>query len=158
MFLAATDTKSLSLKLDSYTGTGVQNAIAPNPPIVGQPANLVATVTNRSVDDKGVVRGVPVVGAVVELTGSGDWRTNTANPDTSDNAGNVSWQVTCNSPGQQPLSVVVNNAQSFPLSLPDCTVPPPTTTEPATTTTGVIPTTTTRPTTTTTRRTTTTSR
>jgi hypothetical protein len=159
LFVGATETKSLSLKLDRYTGIGVQSAIAPSPPIVGDPSNIVVTVTTRSVDDKGVVRGVPVPGAVVELTGSGDWRTTTANPDTTDSAGEASWQVSCRSAGQQPLSAVVNNAQSFPLSLPDCSLPPPTTTAPPPSTTGVLPTTsTTHPssTTTTAKRTTTT--
>ncbi|MDQ1395524.1 MAG: hypothetical protein QOG64_783 [Acidimicrobiaceae bacterium] len=158
-FLGGSETKTLALRLDRYTGMGVQGAIAPNPPIVGEPANIVVSVTTRSVDDKGVVRGIPVAGAVVELTGSGDWRTSTQNPDSTDNAGHASWQATCRSGGQQPLSVVVNNAQSFPLSIPDCGVPPPTTTAPPSTTSSLLGTTsTTHPpsTTTTTRRTTTT--
>src|SRR5207248_2824996 len=55
LFVGSTETKALSLRVDRYTGTGVQAAIAPSPPVVGEPANLVVSVTTRSVDDKGVV-------------------------------------------------------------------------------------------------------
>jgi hypothetical protein len=150
-FLDGAEKKALNLSLARHQGMAATAAIAPNPPVVGSPANLVVQVTVRGVDERGVVRATPVSGVPIELFGAGDWRVTTPNPTSTDGGGRARWQLVCRRPGSQPLSVVVNDAESFPLSLPACTTPAaeedgtaPATSTPASTTSSTT-TTTTRP-------------
>jgi hypothetical protein len=145
-YMAATDQKQLNLALARYAGTNVTSAVAPVPPIVGDATNLVVAVTSQQVDNQGVVRATPVAGATAELVGSGDWAIKGSSTQTTFGDGTARWQLVCGSPGKQPLSVVVNGTDSFPIDMPACEQPPPETT----TTSTVHSTSTTEPTTTTT--------
>lgn len=140
LFVEGNQTKDLQLKLDRYAGLHAGAAIAPAPPVVGQPANLVVLVTNRSVDSQGVVRAAPVVNVRVELFGGGRWQLDTSAVTTTDGSGQAQWQLRCRESGQQPLSVLVGDSESFPLNLPPCAEAPretsTTTTAKATTTTS----------------------
>lgn len=127
-YLEGAETKSLALKLERYDGLGVSSALAPNPPVVDEPANLVVQVTLRSVDGQGVVRAEPVPGIRVELFGTGDWQVDGDNTQLTDGAGQALWLVRCRSSGLQPLSVLVGDSDRFPLNLPACAAPAPTTT------------------------------
>ena len=149
-FLAGTESKAVNLPLSRYDGRLVQAAIAPHPAVIDQPANLVVQVTVQSVDATGVVRGTPVVGATVQLSGSGDWRVRSENPGISDENGQVRFQVVCQTTGPQPLGATVDG-QFYDLKLPDCSSG---FVEPATTNPSVRP----GPTTTTAKRTTSTTR
>jgi hypothetical protein len=164
-FLEGSENKKLTIGLTRYAGVAVTAAVAPDPPLIDAPTNLVVQVVDQSVDGGGIVRSQPVPGITAELFGSGDWRLTSANPTTTDAAGRARWQLECRRVGQQPLSVVVGDTSTFNLNLSGCTVPPPTgeetdptatseapaTTAPAATTTAKPATTTTtaRPTTTT---------
>ena len=143
-FLGGSESKVLNIALQRYDGTDVEAAIAPSPPIVGAPANLVAQVVTRSVANDGVVRSSPVVGIDVQLFGQGAWRLATPTPAsvTTDGSGRARWQLTCTAAGAQPLSVSVAGSQTFPLDLPACEVPPPTTTAPPGDTSPSVPSTT----------------
>jgi hypothetical protein len=132
-FLGDGEDKQLQLGLTRYTGLAATSAIAPVPPLVEQPANLVVQVVQQSVDADGIVRGEPVAGARVELFGGGEWSVTTANPTVTDTHGRATWQLRCRSTGKQPLSVVVGDQQQFPLDLPACEEPPPETTVPPST-------------------------
>lgn len=121
-FLEGAESKVVNLSLRVYQGTAVSSDIAPNPPVVDQPANLVVQVTDRSVDENGIVRGTPVAGARVEVFGAGDWRFRSANVGTTDDSGNVSFTLDCRRAGQQPLSVLVGEGSTFPLEIPPCAV------------------------------------
>lgn len=131
-FLGEGETKTLNLRVERYTGVGAASALAPDPPVVGEPANLVVQVTLQSVDANGVVRGVPVPGVRAELVGSGDWRVEGQNVQATDGSGRALWRVRCESPGNQPLSVLVGGEESFPLTLPACVAAPPSTTSTST--------------------------
>jgi hypothetical protein len=148
-FLGATDSKQVTLPLTKYDGRSAAAAIAPRPAVIGQQADLVVRLVVQSVDDQGVVRGTPVVGASMQLSGSGDWRVRSENPVVSDANGEGDYTVVCNTSGAQPLGVVVDG-QYYDLKLPDCSsgFVEPSTTDPSVRTT---PTTTTRRTTSTTR-------
>lgn len=151
-FLDSTATKTVNLALTRYQGLAATGAIAPDPPLVDVPANIAVQVTERTVDDQGVVRGVPRGGVNVELFGSGDWQLQSANPAVADVGGVARFRLVCRRAGEQPLSVVVGDSRSFPLVVPACAVPPPDpdeSTQPTTSTTA-------RPTTTTGRASTTT--
>ena len=118
-FLGATESKQVALPLTAYTGRSVAAAIAPRPAVIGQTANLVVRLVVQSVDDQGVVRGTPVVGATMQLSGSGDWRVRSENPIDTDADGEANYTVVCNTTGSQPLGVVVDG-QYYDLKLPDC--------------------------------------
>jgi Carboxypeptidase regulatory-like domain len=124
-FLNDGDTKPLQLVLTRYTGLAVTFAIAPNPPVVEEPANLVVQVVQQSVDPQGIVRGEPVPSVRVELFGGGDWSLTTTNPTFTDGQGRGRWQLRCRSEGKQQLAVVVGDTQQFPLDIAPCVVAPP---------------------------------
>lgn len=149
-FLAGTDSHSMTIQLTAFAGPDVAAAIAPSPPSVDQPANLVVQVTSPTVGPDGVVRGLPQVGASVTLTDGALWQVYNANPLTTGPDGTVLFQVGCQADGDIPLSVSVAGGSPVALQLPDCVGPPPTTTTtpPPSTTTTRPPSTTTTPTTT----------
>ena len=118
-FLGAAESKQVALPLTKYDGRSVAAAIAPRPAVIGQTANLVVRLVVQSVDETGVVRGTPVVGATMQLSGSGDWRVRSQNPVDTDTDGEGSYVVVCNTTGPQPLGVVVDG-QYYDLKLPEC--------------------------------------
>jgi hypothetical protein len=141
-FLEGSERKDLPLALTRYQGAAVTAAIAPDPPLLGTPLNLVVQVVNREVDANGIVRSTPVPSVSVELFGAGDWQLQSANPTAADGSGRAHWQLQCRRVGNQPLSVVVASTTTFNLNLPACTVPPPTgdETDPSATSTTAAPT------------------
>jgi hypothetical protein len=173
-FLEGSEKKSLNLSVNRYSGVSVTAAIAPDPPLINEPSNLVVQVVDRAVDANGIVRSVPTPDVRAELFGTGDWAMQSAIATATDVAGRARWTLTCRRTGQQPLSVVIGDSSTFNLNLPACTVPPPTgeetvpedsttsttsagtpattTSRPATTTTTAKPTTSSAPATTTTTR------
>lgn len=134
VFLGATETRHVPISLSRYTGLTAVASIAPSPPPVGQPANLVVQARSQMVDSDGVVRATPIAGATLQLTGSGSWTASPNSIQTADGQGSARWRVECRDPGTQPLSVTVNGSDTLPLSLPACT-------EPVTTTIGTTTTT-----------------
>lgn len=160
-FVGATQTFDVDLKVEKNFGTTPQPAVAPNPPVLGETTNLVLQLSSRSVDAEGVVSGVPMVAAVVELAGGAGWGVGLPNPTVTDSTGRARWELICRGVGVQPLRLTVNGAETFQLALPACAEPPPppssststvpgassSTTKPAATTTTTKPatTTTTRP-------------
>jgi len=126
-FLNQADTKSLTLMLRQFDAVNVSAAIAPNPPIINEPASLAVLVSNQVVSTGGVVSSQAVTGASVQLAAGGPWATADPNPATTGAGGTVTWLVVCTQPGAQPLAVVVNAVNTYSLNLPPCGVPPTTT-------------------------------
>ena len=124
-FVGATETFPVELKLDRNFGTTPLPAVAPNPPVVGQITNLVLQVSTRSVDPGGIVQGVPMSGAMVELAGGAGWSVGLQNPAVTDSTGRARWELTCRGSGVQALRLVVNGTEQFQLALPACTDAPP---------------------------------
>lgn len=161
-FLAATDDRTIDIKLAHFFGTAVHPAVAPNPPRVGEPATLVVLVTSRSVDNAGLIQGVPKVGVPVDMAVAGGWAVPAPSATVTDAEGRARWELVCQASGSQPIRLVVGEEQ-YTLALPACVEPPPpptaapapgstvpggatTTTRPvATTTRPTVTTTTTRP-------------
>ena len=139
-FLADTDTHSAALQLNAYTGPDIAAAISPGNPRVGATANLVIQVTNPTVGSDGVVRDLPAVGASVTLTDGPNWQILNGNPLATGATGRVLFQVSCQAPGDDPLSAAVGSGLPVALQMPACapappppsptTPPPPTTTAP----------------------------
>lgn len=72
-FLSDGKEHSFDLVVEQQSGLVVRADVAPEPPLLGEAVNLVASVANRTVGADGVVRSTPVVGATVELVGLGRW-------------------------------------------------------------------------------------
>ena len=116
LFLAGTEVSNLSLQLQKYQGDQVTSALAPDPPVVGQPAQLVVQVAAASVNPaSGAVDATPVAGTVVQVNGSAAWEVDGPDPSTTGANGQVSWLVTCTIPGSQALQVVLADGTSYPL-------------------------------------------
>lgn len=138
-------TQPVDLALTSHGGIDVNASISPNPPYEGALEVLSVSVTGVSVDGNGIVRTAPVSGLAVDLTAPSDWQVFSADPQVTNDAGRVAYQVRCTFAGSGGFSATVGG-QTFTLDLPDCTAPPPstTTTEPTSTSTiGLFTTTTT---------------
>jgi hypothetical protein len=119
-FLGGTESKILDITLTRYTGLVATASVAPNPPLVDEPANLVVRVAQQSVDAGGIVRSVGVAGAAVQLVGSGLWRVESPNPSVTNDSGQAEWQVRCRSAGTQQLAVLVNDTDTLALNVPPC--------------------------------------
>jgi hypothetical protein len=136
-FLGSSDAHSLTLQMQRFTGQQVSSSIAPDPPIIGEPANLVVLVSASTVDPDGTVRGQGQPGVQVSLAGQGSWVVSGSAAATTGPAGTAGWQVTCQQLGAQPLSVVIASGPTTPLDLPPCAPVPTTTTSTSTTSTSV---------------------
>lgn len=135
-FLRDGEEHGIDLTVEQQGGLLVRADASPEPPSVGDPVNLVAVVSTRTVDADGIVRAAPVSGVTVELLGLGRWElrsspsgggrpsspgaTTTAPSRTSsatartDGAGQVRFELVCVAAGAPGLS----------LSIP-VTAPPP---------------------------------
>ncbi|MBV8234767.1 MAG: carboxypeptidase regulatory-like domain-containing protein [Acidimicrobiia bacterium] len=125
-YLGGSENKvGVNLQVTQYTGTNVTPAIAPSPPIVGDPANLAVQVTTVGVDPTGVVRATPTIGVQVDLQGSGSWQLQSPGTEFTDASGTAIWRLSCTDTGSQPLSASINGT-SYSLNLPPCQESPPT--------------------------------
>ena len=143
VFVETARAAPIELRLDRYDGRRVDAAIAPDPPPVGEPANLKVRVADRGVDDRGVIRTAPRPGVSVSLTGSGRWFVTSPNPQTTGSDGSVTFRVECQDDGAQPLSVVLDGGETVPLDIAACVdlTGPPTTDTTSTTSTSTTSTT-----------------
>ena len=73
-FLADEEEHTFDLVVEQVGGLVVRADVAPEPPVVDDAVNLVASVSTRSVGADGIVRSTPVTGTTVELVGLGRWR------------------------------------------------------------------------------------
>lgn len=119
MFLGASETKTVQLRLRTVGGLSVESSFAPTTPRVFEDTNLVTLVTVKTVDAQGIVRATPQDGVEATLvTGSG-WRVLTSNPTTTDSRGEARWTLRCRSVGHQSLAVQVGD-ETIPISVNDC--------------------------------------
>jgi len=115
LFVGSGQTGTVQLQLQQFTGTQVTAAMAPNPAVVGQAAQLVVQVTQRTVAAAdGTVTTAAQPGVSVELQGSSDWTVTGANPAVTNGRGQVTWQLDCQSAAAGSLDALVG-ATSYPL-------------------------------------------
>ena len=132
-FLNASETKSIDLRVRTVGGLNVEASIAPDPPRLGDDANLVVLVTVKEVDSQGVVRAAPQVNVDVDLVTSSGWRILTENPTTTNGRGEAAWNLRCRATGRQPIAVNLGT-QTIPLDVSSCVENP----SEGTTTTGEV--------------------
>ena len=119
-FLESKETRDLEVKVQAFSGVVVTSAMAPSPPVIDETARLVVRTYTRSVDEQGIVRNEPVPSVQLELTGSGQWRVETANPAVADETGRADWLVRCLSLGSHSLGVRVGGGEALALKIPAC--------------------------------------
>jgi Carboxypeptidase regulatory-like domain len=129
LFLGDTQNLTVSIELNAFPGPNVGTSIAPATPQVGQAADLLVQVTTPTIGTDGVLRYQPVAGGPVQLTAGPGWIVSSANPASTDSAGNVLFQVQCQTAGSSPMIATVGaKGTSVPLPIPPCApAPPPTT-------------------------------
>jgi hypothetical protein len=124
VFLEATQSTSLPIELKRYSGLSVAWAIAPDPPPIAAPANLVIAITRTSVDGDGVVRIAPFPNLPAQLFGP-TWLIGGPNPQATDGNGRVSWMVACSAAGPQGMFITLFTGDIRPVNLAACGTPPP---------------------------------
>lgn len=133
-FLSAGEQRAINISLNRYSsGFVVSPAIAPNPPILGQSANIAVSVMSQGVDDAGVVRSMGQNGVQLRLATDSGRSIVSANPVSTSGRGVAQWTITCNSLSNQGLSVYLPDGTAINLAVASCQMPPETTVPPATT-------------------------
>ena len=120
VFLESKETRDVEVRVQPFSGLVVTSAIAPSPPVIDEPVRLVVRTYTRSVDEQGIVRNQQLPSVQVELTGSSQWRVETANPTFADGTGRADWLLRCVSLGTHSLAVRVGGGEAFALKLPAC--------------------------------------
>jgi hypothetical protein len=124
VYLEATQSRSLQLRVDRFGAPQVTASVAPDPPLVGANANIAVAVTTASVDAEGVVRSTPIPNMLVQLFAPNFAISNT-NAMPTDADGRVTWLVSCMVPGPSGIFVNLESGAPQRLELPGCTEPPP---------------------------------
>ncbi len=130
LFVEGRETSAIVLVVQRFAPSVVDLATAPDPPRVGRRTNVVVRVSSQVVDDTGVVRVAPLPGVAVSLNPGGGWDLEGASLVTADGDGGATFTLVCRSSGPQPLVATILPAEVFPLTPPDCVVPPPPSTAP----------------------------
>ena len=158
-FLSAGEKKAVDLKVRRVPAVEVTSSMAPNPPLVGWPAQLAILVVSQVVNPDGILNRTRLGGTEVTLLVTGQWSLapDSSNPLITDSDGTARWNMICGAEGVQGGSVAALGG-IFPVNLPSCLSPASTTTTTVTTLPPGETTTTTKrkltpkPTTTTTRK------
>lgn len=128
LFLAEAAQMEVNLKVKRVPDVVLTARMAPDPPLVGWPAELAVYVVTQTVDAEGRVDRQPAAGTEVSLTDAGAWRIQSgSNPAMTEEDGTFRWTLACNSEGKQTLTAVAFGRE-FPLALPSCLSPASTTT------------------------------
>jgi hypothetical protein len=107
LFLNDGDQHSLDLTVENFVGASIVAAVAPDPPHLNQPLNLVVRVARKAVDSAGVVRSQPIVNASVALTGTPGWTVKGSPTGVTSGTGDVTFALECKSAGANQVQVVV---------------------------------------------------
>lgn len=127
LFVSSDQEQPLALELTQFQSPQVQMAINPTSPTVGQPANLVVQVDKPTVGTDGLETSVPDADQSVSLVDGSDWLITGSNPEVTDSAGQVTFQVSCTVAGSDPLSAQVGTGSPVTLQMPTCQSAPATT-------------------------------
>lgn len=145
IFLSKGESRSLDLNMTRYgSGINVGYSVAPDPPRIGQSANVAVSVLGTGVDANGVARSLGQNGISLTLQAASGRTIMSANPVVTSGNGVATWTLRCNSLTDQGLSVVLPDGSIYNVNVASCQPPPTTTTTLLDTTNGT--TTTPRPT------------
>ncbi|MDQ6784249.1 MAG: hypothetical protein M3063_12595 [Actinomycetota bacterium] len=105
LFLAGRASQVVTLELTGFSAPLVQSAVAPDPPVSGEPSHVVVQVITHQVQPDGIVANQPAAGLSVQLVSQGSWQIGAPNPTTTDASGQATWTATCATRGDQSLEV-----------------------------------------------------
>ncbi len=138
-FLGGSQTMSVDLQVQAFTGQSVSSAANPSSTLVGDNIAVVVAVSNQSVGPDGVVNYQRAAGVQVSLSGG----TNVSvslNPAVTDGNGNATFALTCVSPGSSTVTATTASGATTTVPNLSCDVafiaPPITTPPPSSTTTS----------------------
>lgn len=129
IFVGAAETRTVDLDVQRFSGgTNMFAAIAPDPPLLGELANVVIAVNTLGVDSSGVARSIPSAAVSVVLVSEGGRPVVSPNPALTNGNGRAQFQLSCVALEAQGLTVVLPDGSQYPAILAPCRIPPPTTT------------------------------
>lgn len=134
-FMAASDRKSLDLKVPAAGGPRIIATVAPSPPRVDQPATLTIQIGTGRVDDQGRAVLTPRPGVALLVTPGPGIVLDSTPQSVTDGNGNATWRIRCTAEGAKALTLAIDNGITT-VNLPACgppLAPPPatSTTKPA---------------------------
>jgi hypothetical protein len=104
-FLSDGEQQTHDLTVEQFSGLALAASVAPDPPQLNQPLNLVVRVARKSVDSRGVVQSNPVVNASVTLTAAPGWSVNGSSSAVTNGAGDAAFSLQCRSAGANQIQV-----------------------------------------------------
>lgn len=129
VFLGTGERRNLELSLDQFNGgVHVAAAIAPDPPELGEKANVAVQVTSKGVDSSGVARAIPTPNVPLVMTSDGGRVVTTSPSVITDSNGRAQWTVLCLALEDQKLTVILPDGAEVPVNVSACRLPPTTTT------------------------------
>ena len=134
------EVRDMRLRLETFTGIVVRDAVSPIAPVVGEGVNVAIQVSERRVGDDGVAREVPVPDLQVRVDASG-WTALDAEPIATTRSDGVAvFQFRCDEvTSVSATAVIAGSPEVFPLDVPPCS-PRATTTSTTSTTSTSTPT------------------
>lgn len=129
-FLAATERKTVDLRLTSAAGERITAVINPSPPRVNQSAVLTVQIGIGQVDAQGRPAVIPRAGVVLQLSLGPGQALESSPVVQTDATGSASWRLRCVAVGPNPVSLTVGSGVTQ-INLPPCSAAP---AAPATTT------------------------
>ncbi|HEV3225340.1 MAG TPA: carboxypeptidase-like regulatory domain-containing protein [Acidimicrobiales bacterium] len=106
-FLSDGEQRNVDLTLDSFSDIVLSVAIAPDPPQLGQQANLVVRVARHTVDASGVVQTAPVANAAVAVTGAQGWSVVGSASAATNASGDATFGLQCTTAGAHQVQLAV---------------------------------------------------
>lgn len=121
-FLAATERKTVELRLSRTDGERITAVINPSPPRLNQPALLTVQVGFGQTDGQGRPSVIPRPGVLLQLSpGPGQVLESSAQVQT-DASGSASWRLRCVAEGPNPVSLTIGTGVTQ-VNLPPCAPP-----------------------------------
>jgi hypothetical protein len=121
LFVAVDDAPEIDLTVERYAGRDVTADVDTTTPVVGTPATVTALVTHQQVDPAGIITTAPASGRNARITPIGPWHLEGGTSAVIDDAGRVSWALTCTAEGS--VSARVDALGRSATVSATCTVP-----------------------------------
>lgn len=129
-FLAATERRTIDLRMQAAGGERITATVNPNPPRVDQVASMTIQVGIGRVDDQGRPAITPRPGVLLSLVPAGGIILEGTPQAITDANGSATWQIRCQVEGANAFTLTVGTGQTQ-VRIPACVVgpaPAPTTT------------------------------
>ncbi len=119
-FLKNGDTKTVNFTLNVYSGTTLNWAIAPNPPIVQQSSALGVVLTQKTVKADGTISSVAIPGAQITLANGSGITLQSPATLTTGSSGTAQWIVKCTVVSKPTVTFTISGAAPQVIQLPGC--------------------------------------